>query len=951
MVNQFGIDREELMDPDVRLLDVCCEILQNDHASALSPISRERTTPVLPWWLSKGNDSAVDHLQILCEAKRNWEENMVPGTTPYLREVVALLELLVAAEWVAASCSVSGEYRPTTLQIAYAWYWKATVYVRFVVFQVGDLDNRTALLTAAAACSNVALSEDGYYQVAFEQLKQEIVQALTVTLKARGKELIAECQAELHQRIDSSPKPAKCLAGTMITFGIMLFIGWIVSVTLAVRSGNHPKNKPQAPMSINHAPIVEITRVEPIEDLLEGNTLTIELNGRDEDGDRLSYEYQHSGRSDWLRAKGRSVSIPDLPRGEFRATFRASDGRGLYSEPITLTWSVAENPWNEWQDVGYGKAPAQTIRGSSREFGCLALSPDGWNFAVGHGSAGVICRVSDGGFVRRFSEQSNLITNVEFSPDGLLLASRDYNNTIRLWNAFSGELLQAFDGKDNRITALAIDRDGKIIANGGADGTVRLWSVADGRSTQTLTATTSPVTSLVFSPDLSTLATANQDGTIRLWNTLDGSLLHIWSAHREEVKCLAFDASGQSLASGGADGKAMLWRIPEGTQSGEMAGHTGRVNCVAFHPDGTTLATGGSDRSLRLWRISDGRMVRVLEGHASEIVSIAFSPDGLRLFSCDRAGPTKLWSTQSLSASKPVSMPSYQSVQDAQLLQIHSMGNELPDLFELSKEDSEILREAATEECVGRWRDFEDRVQKVIDRKVSAIREIIDASQEREGRRPLSDATRERIELERQLELLDIEKAIARVNGQGWQLRTNIRADAASQSKWNGILARQQELEVALASAKRAVAAHRQSTEAAKAAFLFAMQNSFPSQWLDAIPPNFQGTREDAKFMREKIATIRRLPTNSNGIRVHVNDILERIEEIGLRVGGPLDERLAAVSQEQTDFLLTNGELLRSLRNDLREIGESLKRWQTELEVVRGQRDELWKRRQQVQAP
>jgi hypothetical protein len=295
-------------------------------------------------------------------------------------------------------------------------------------------------------------------------------------------------------------------------------------------------------------------------------------------------------------------------------------------------------------------------------------------------------------------------------------------------------------------------------------------------------------------------------------------------------------------------------------------------------------------------------------------------------------------------------MPSYQSVQDAQLQQIHSMGNELPDPFEFSKEDSEILREAATEEFVGRWRDFEDRVQKAIDRKVSAIREIIDAPQEREGRRPLSDTTRERIELERQLEQLDIENAIARVNGQSWHLWTNIRADAASQSKWNGILARQQELEVALASAKRAVAAHRQSTEAAKTAFLFAIQSSFPSQWLDAIPPDFQGTREDTKYMREKIATIRRLPMNSSGVRVHVKDILDRIEEIGLREGRQLDEHLAAVSKEQSDFLLTNGELLRSLRNDLREIGESLKKWQSELEVVRGQRDVLWKRRQQLQA-
>ena len=145
------------------------------------------------------------------------------------------------------------------------------------------------------------------------------------------------------------------------------------------------------------------------------------------------------------------------------------------------------------------------------------------------------------------------------------------------------------------------------------DNTVRLWNPTTGQLLNTLTGHTDPVLSVAFSPDGKILASASGDNTVRLWNPTTGQLLNTLRGHLTTsiagvevgaVLSVCFSPDGQILASGGADNTIRLWNPMTGQLLSTLTGHTDWVYSVCFSPDGRTLASGGGDNTVRLWKLT-----------------------------------------------------------------------------------------------------------------------------------------------------------------------------------------------------------------------------------------------------------------------------------------------------------------------------------------------------------
>ena len=236
------------------------------------------------------------------------------------------------------------------------------------------------------------------------------------------------------------------------------------------------------------------------------------------------------------------------------------------------------------------------------------------------------------------------VVSVEFSPDGKILASASNDNTVRLWDAATGELLATLE-HSNDVRSLSFSPDGKVLASASDDRTVKLWDTANHELIASLAGHLDVVDLVRFSPDGRVLASAAWDRTVKLWDVpnkeIAATLEHANSAHS-----LSFSPDGKILATASKDRTVKLWNVLDGELAATLEGHEDKVSSVAFSPDGKTLVTASQDRTVKLWDVADRELTATLEGHEDKVSTVMFSPDGKTLASASVDNSVTLWDAE-----------------------------------------------------------------------------------------------------------------------------------------------------------------------------------------------------------------------------------------------------------------------------------------------------------------
>jgi len=315
----------------------------------------------------------------------------------------------------------------------------------------------------------------------------------------------------------------------------------------------------------------------------------------------------YSGQSAEVNAATFSPDGRTLYSGSYDGSVLAWDVSGTrrLATPFPITrnsdsrWASAVSPHRSLFAVSPGPnqielwsaatlAVVRRLRGPFGDTSDIRFSPDGRLLAVAGTTHALVWNARTRKLLRAFPAGGGSNT-VAFSPDGRVLAVEGQPaNAIKLYDLRTGHQMVELPKRDGTPQDIDFSPDGKLLASATLAGDTDLWDVATGKSLAQLP-NASPYDSAVsFSPDGTLLAVGDTSGNVVIWDV--GKRRPVGSplaGENSSVRSVDFDPSGRMLVTMSDDGNLRLWDVATQELIGAPIPVSDGGGSAEFFPDGT----------------------------------------------------------------------------------------------------------------------------------------------------------------------------------------------------------------------------------------------------------------------------------------------------------------------------------------------------------------------------
>lgn len=225
---------------------------------------------------------------------------------------------------------------------------------------------------------------------------------------------------------------------------------------------------------------------------------------------------------------------------------------------------------------------------------------------------------------------SDTVTSIKLTSDGQYLVSASYDNTVKIWDFYQGDLIRTLRGHSSWIISVSLTPDDDKIISSDLDGTIKIWEFKTGKELYTIKTYEEDEKSITVTPDGNLLITGSTDGTITLWDMKTFKRLKEITvqngSHSSYITSLLVTADNKLLITGSNDKQIKIWDLKQ-TKLLRTIEFDEYVDYLDISKDNKSIIASVWDGKIKLIDLNTGNISKEIEEKLKYVKIARLSPD------------------------------------------------------------------------------------------------------------------------------------------------------------------------------------------------------------------------------------------------------------------------------------------------------------------------------------